>query len=158
MQEVAALRRRVETLAAREAELGELLSEREGALAAADAALEKRTSENRELGAALGKAQESERRRVEEEGLLRQRLELAEDKVKVGLSIRVWLPFDPHHVKKDREGSEEKSAAYEISARTIIPYVGAVCPVAEIDSISLFGLCVGPQKPQKASGPQAQSL
>ncbi|GAQ78115.1 hypothetical protein KFL_000080190 [Klebsormidium nitens] len=81
--EVAALRRRVETLATRELELGELLSEKEGALAATDAALEKRTSENRELGAALAKAQESERRRGDEEGLLRQRLELAEDKVKI---------------------------------------------------------------------------
>jgi hypothetical protein len=80
---VSALRKRVEALVAREAELEGLLSEKEDALAAASASGDKLTAENRDLSATLAKMKEEERRRKEEEGLLRQKLELAEDKVKV---------------------------------------------------------------------------
>lgn len=79
----------MEALIAKEAELEGLLAEREDALAAASASVDKLTAEERELSATLAKMKEEERRRKEEEGLLRQKLELAEDKVKVSFQGHV---------------------------------------------------------------------
>jgi chromosome segregation ATPase len=91
---VSALRKRVEALVAREAELEGLLSEREDALAAASASVDKLTAEKRELSATLAKMKEEERRKKEEEGLLRQKLELAENKVKVSFQGHVSFSSD----------------------------------------------------------------